>query len=71
MRHFTKEEVEFVKKQLINEVPKSTFIRSILHTSNKTFDRMCEEVGIVYPNFKKMKFRNNPFEDVMNPDVQY
>lgn len=71
MRHFTKEEIEFVTKQLINEVPKSTFIRSVLHTSNKVFDRMCKEIGIIYPNFKKMKFRNNPFEDVTNPDVQY
>lgn len=71
MRHFTEEEIEFVKEQLEKEIPKKRFLKSILHTDLYTFKRMCAEVNIDYPAFKCKKFRNNPFENINNPNVQY
>jgi len=71
MRHFNEWEIAFVKEQLQNEIPKERFIQSILHVGYRTFNRMCNEISIVYPSFKKKKFRNNPFENINDPDVQY
>lgn len=71
MRHFTEQEIAFVKEQLQNKIPKKRFIQSILHTDCRIFNRMCKEIGIIYPNFKKKRFRNNPFKNVNDPDVQY
>ena len=71
MRHFTEQEVAYVKEQLQNKIPKTRFIKPVLHADGRTFNRMCKEVGIEYPDFKVKKFRNNPFENVNDPDVQY
>ena len=71
MRHFTEEEIEFVKKNLENEVPRDRFYKTVLKTSTKTFKRMCEEVGINYPIFSNRKVHHNPFADLSNPDVMY
>ena len=71
MRHFTKNEIELVKNYLENQVPKAHLIKQELKTDYRTFKRMCEEVGIDYPNFRKRKVHNNPFKDLSNPDVLY
>ena len=55
MRKFTKEELEFVKDCLKNKIPKNRFIRSVLHTDHRVFDRMCLEEGFEYPKFRKNK----------------
>jgi len=56
MRNFTKDEFEFVKKCLENNIPKWRFIRSVFHTSEHVFQRMCKESGLgEYPNFRKNK----------------
>ena len=56
MRKFTKEELEFVKDCLKNKIPKNRFIRSVLHTDCRVFDRMCLEEGFEYQNLEKIKF---------------
>lgn len=71
MRHFTEEEIEFVKKNLENEVPKDRFYKTVLKTNSRAFKRMCEEVGINYPTFYRRKVHHNPFADLSNPDVMY
>lgn len=71
MRKFTKEELEFVKDCLKNKIPKNRFIRSVLHTDCRVFDRMCLEEGFEYPKFRKNKIWDNPFENLEDQDVQY
>lgn len=71
MRHFTEREIELVKENLKNEVPKSQFLRSILKVDGRAFKRMCTEVGIDYPNFRKRKVNRNPFENLQDRDVLY
>lgn len=71
MRKFTKEELEFVKDCLKNKIPKNRFIRSVLHTDDRVFDRMCLEEGFEYPKFRKNKIWDNPFENLEDQDVQY
>lgn len=39
MRHFTEEEIEFVKKNLENEIPKDRFYKTILKTDSRLFRR--------------------------------
>ena len=51
MRHFTEEEIEFVKKNLENEIPKDRLCKQIMKIDSRTFRRMCKEVGINYPTF--------------------
>lgn len=55
MRKFTKEELEFVLDCLKNKIPKSRFIRSVFHTDNRIFNKMCIRHGFEYPNFRKNK----------------
>ena len=71
MRHFTEEEIEFVKKNLENEIPKDRFYKTILKTDSRLFRRMCEEVGINYPTFYRRIIHRNPFADLSNPEVMY
>lgn len=71
MRHFTEEEIKLVKENLKNQVPKARFIKQELRVDSRTFKRMCSEVGIEYPNFRKKKVCDNPFVDLSNPDVLY
>lgn len=71
MRHFTEEEIELVKENLKNQVPKARFVKQELRTDYRTFKRMCSEVGIEYPDFRRKKVCNNPFADLSNPDVLY
>ena len=37
----------------------------------RTFTRMCSEVGINYPNFRKRKVNTNPFKNLQDPNVLY
>lgn len=71
MRKFSEKEKEFVLKSLENKIPLSRFVRSVLHTDNRMFDKMCKDIGIEYPRFRKNKIWDNPFSDVNNPHVQY
>lgn len=71
MRHFTKKEIELVKENLKNQIPKSHFVEQILKADYRTFNRMCSEVGIDYPNFGRRKVNVNPFENLQDSNVQY
>ena len=71
MRHFTEEEIEFVKKNLENEIPKDRLCKQIMKIDSRTFRRMCKEVGINYPTFYRRKIHRNPFVNLSNPDVMY
>ena len=71
MRHFTEEEIKLVKENLKNQVPKARFVKQELRVDSRTFKRMCSEVGIEYPNFRKKKVCDNPFVNLSNPDVLY
>ena len=71
MRHFTEEELIFVKQQLKLKIPYTQFLRSRLHVDSRDFKRMCKENGIDYPQFRKRFVHDNPFKDINNPNVQY
>lgn len=71
MRKFTKEELEFVLDCLKNKVPKKRFVSSVFHTDNRIFNKMCIRSGFEYPNFRKNKIWDNPFENLEDPNVQY
>lgn len=55
MRKFTEEEIKFVKDCLSKHIPATRFLKSILHVDGRTFKRMCKDVGIEYPQFRKNK----------------
>lgn len=71
MRKFTEEEKIFVLEQLKNKVPLNRFVRKVLNTDHRIFDRMCKDIGIEYPRFRKNKIWENPFENITDPEVQY
>lgn len=71
MRHFTQEELKFVKTQLELKVPYNKFLKEVLHCDGRTFKRMCLENGFEYPNFRKRIVNHNPFLDLNNPNVMY
>lgn len=72
MRHFTNEEIELIKLNILAQTPKKQILK-LLKTDSRTFNRECQVSGIEYPNFrdKKRIVKHNPFKNVNNPDVQY
>lgn len=71
MRTFTEEEKIFVIENLKNKVPLTRFVENKLHMDYRTFDRICKSIGIEYPRFRKNKIWDNPFKNIMDPEVQY
>lgn len=71
MKNFTKEELEFVKECLKNKIPKGRFVKNILHMDHRSFNKRCLADGFEYPNFRKNKIWDNPFENLEDPNVQY
>ena len=72
MRHFTNEEIELIKLNILSQTPKKQILK-LLKTDSRTFNRECQVSGIEYPNFrdKKRIVKHNPFKNVNSPDVQY
>jgi hypothetical protein len=42
-----------------------------LKVDDRAFKRMCTEIGIDYPNFRKRKVNTNPFKNLQDPNVLY
>ena len=72
MRHFTNEEIELIKLNILKQTPKNQVLK-LLKIDNRTFNRECQVSNIEYPNFKDKKriVKHNPFQDITNPNVQY
>lgn len=72
MRHFTNEEIELIKSNILKQTPKKQILK-LLKIDSRTFNRECQVSNIEYPNFKDKKriVKHNPFQDITNPNVQY
>ena len=72
MRHFTNEEIELIKLNILKQTPKKQILK-LLKIDSRTFNRECQVSNIEYPNFKDKKriVKHNPFQDITNPNVQY
>lgn len=72
MRHFTNEEIELIKLNILEQTPKKQILK-LLKIDSRTFNRECQVSGIEYPNFKDKRriVKHNPFQDITNPNVQY
>lgn len=72
MRHFTNEEIELIKLNILEQTPKSQLLK-LLKMDYRAFDRECKISGIQYPNTKYCRqiVKHNPFQDITNPNVQY
>lgn len=72
MRHFTNEEIELIKLNILEQTPKKQVLK-LLKIDSRTFNRECQASGIEYPNFKDKRriVKHNPFQDITNSNVQY
>lgn len=72
MRHFTNEEIELIKLNILEQTPKKQVLK-LLKIDSRTFNRECQASSIEYPNFKDKRriVKHNPFQDITNSNVQY
>ena len=72
MRHFTNEEIELIKLNILEQTPKKQVLK-LLKIDSRTFNRECQASNIKYPNFKDKRriVKHNPFQDITNSNVQY